>query len=211
MKTLYRISLFFLVASAFLCIGIMSKDMLDGKNRTKSREYIAEKAELLDDTSDITVVDNKTYGKITANTEYLVCEIQKKTNERIENKEPIPVKFIGLTRTELEEEIHQYNLAPTLTDQEKGFLTASLESFSEDRIIVDKVYDIPEIRNQEKYFFLVAENNLVIVLCEDHKTIYLKTDISMDILPEEVQSEILDTKYIENEAELYNFLESYSS
>ena len=43
------------------------------------------------------------------------------------------------------------------------------------------------------------------------KTLYLSTGISLDQLPDQVRQEILDKKYIKNEEELYNFLESYSS
>lgn len=44
----------------------------------------------------------------------------------------------------------------------------------------------------------------------DHQ-VYAYTDIKMVDLPEEIQIEIIDGKYIENIGDLYEFLETYSS
>ncbi len=41
--------------------------------------------------------------------------------------------------------------------------------------------------------------------------IYEYTDIILDVLPEELKEEIKKGKYLKNEAELYNFLENYTS
>ena len=45
----------------------------------------------------------------------------------------------------------------------------------------------------------------------DKKTLYLNTDILLDSLQDSLQAEIIQGKYVENEEDLYNFLESYSS
>jgi len=156
-------------------------------------------------------VASQNEDKVTASTEYRIRYIQEKSNGIIEKEEKIPVKYIGLTREELENEIQQYALAPSLEDLEKGFLNASLESFSKTCVVVNKFYHIEEKATEESYFFLVAENHFVTVYRNDEKTVYLNTNISLDTLPEELQNEILDTKYIEDKGELYNFLESYSS
>lgn len=60
-------------------------------------------------------------------------------------------------------------------------------------------------------YYLLAREGYVCVYYEDMKTIYLATDIIIDHLPDQVRQEILDKKYMKNEEELYNFLESYSS
>ncbi len=41
--------------------------------------------------------------------------------------------------------------------------------------------------------------------------VYMNTDILVESLPEKLQEEILNMKFVENEKGLYNFLESYSS
>lgn len=60
-------------------------------------------------------------------------------------------------------------------------------------------------------YYLMAREGYVCVYYEDLKTIYLVTDILIDHLPDQVRQEVLDKKYMKNEEELYNFLESYSS
>lgn len=60
-------------------------------------------------------------------------------------------------------------------------------------------------------YYLMVYAGKIWVYYEDLKTVYLSTDIAIERLPEEVRQEVLDKKYIKNEEELYNFLESYSS
>ena len=40
---------------------------------------------------------------------------------------------------------------------------------------------------------------------------YFKTDLQLEQLPQQVQKEIMQGKYIDSELALYHFLESYSS
>lgn len=69
---------------------------------------------------------------------------------------------------------------------------------------------IEELQDTGNYYLMARDGN-VCVYYEDMKTLYLATDILLDHLPDEVRQEVLDKKYIKNEEELYNFLESYSS
>ena len=45
----------------------------------------------------------------------------------------------------------------------------------------------------------------------DNKTVYEYTDIPTENLPEPIQLEIKNGKFIESKEELYGFLENYSS
>ena len=66
--------------------------------------------------------------------------------------------------------------------------------------------------NIEAYqFVLVNNDNYVTVYQLPENEIYEYTDVIMDVLPAELQEEIRQGKYLRNEEELYNFLESYSS
>ena len=60
-------------------------------------------------------------------------------------------------------------------------------------------------------FYLAVENNYVVVYESDKKTKYMSTGIPLQSLSAELAGEILRFKYVGSEAELYNFLESYSS
>lgn len=216
MKWLYRFSLFFVTAATFFSVGVISKVYLDKhkiiKNENAKSFAVVEDDIYIPDVSDsYSEVAARDEIKVNGQTNYIVRNYDKNTGTYTDISEIIPAKFIGLTRERLEEEIEEYTVSPSLVEQEKGFVSASLESFSEDKIIVQKNYEIVEEEEEPDFFFLVAEDNRVTVYKSDMKTVYLYTDIKMDSLPDDIQSEILDRKYMEDEAELYNFLESYSS
>lgn len=60
-------------------------------------------------------------------------------------------------------------------------------------------------------YILMEEDGYVAVYRGDRETLFSATDIRMTDLPEDLQQEIREGKGIETEAQLYNFLESYSS
>lgn len=145
---------------------------------------------------------------ITADTVYLIEEVNLSDGTVQEKEEEIPVKYIGLDRQELLGELEAYDRNPALSDLKMGFQNIELSSFSRDRVVICKYYR-PE--PEEKGFYLMVADHFVIVYEKDKKTIHTNTDILLESLSEELQTEIIQGKYIENEQELYNFLESYSS
>lgn len=60
-------------------------------------------------------------------------------------------------------------------------------------------------------FYLCELHGYVAVYLSDRATLYELTEIPLDSLPEEVQGEIREGKYIETTGALYGFLENYSS
>ena len=60
-------------------------------------------------------------------------------------------------------------------------------------------------------YYLKELNGYVVVYLSDKKTVYEYTDISLEYLPENLQKEIQNGKYIETSESLYGFLENYSS
>lgn len=60
-------------------------------------------------------------------------------------------------------------------------------------------------------YILLEEKGYVAVYHTDRKTLYAATDILLSNLPEELQKEIKQGRYIGSEEELYSFLENYSS
>lgn len=143
---------------------------------------------------------------VTADTSYVVLSYDMVSGELKESEETAPDKYIGLNRERLEEELGVYEESPSLTDLEKGFRTIELISFSPAKVVVRKSYE-----KEEEGFFLVNENNMVVVYDKSLSHIYMDTGIRTDELPWSVQREIMCMKYIETESELYHFLESYSS
>lgn len=59
-------------------------------------------------------------------------------------------------------------------------------------------------------FYLREENNRITVYRTENQLVYEYTNIKMEALPEQLQQEIKDTKYMKDFNELYNFLENYS-
>ena len=57
----------------------------------------------------------------------------------------------------------------------------------------------------------MAEEGYVAVYHADRKTLYASTDILLDTLPQDLQTEITEGKLITSEEQLYSFLENYSS
>lgn len=145
---------------------------------------------------------------ITANTQYILQEYDALNRQVSETETSAPDKYIGLNREMLTEEIESYNQNPSLTDLEKGFTYMELISFSGKRIVIRKSYEPVE---EAKGFFLLNENHYVVVYNKSLSDIYMNTNILVEDLPQELQEEIINMKYIEDEGELYNFLESYSS
>ncbi|MBD5542957.1 MAG: hypothetical protein HDR01_01605 [Lachnospiraceae bacterium] len=217
MKHLYRISLFlnacFLVFAAynygkslFYHESVKEEQTPIIQNITMVEE--AEEAEETVDTAKQEIPVSSQKATTTADTIYVIESYDHGTEETTEKEETIPDQYIGKTREELEDIIAAYSDAPSLSDLEKGFASMELKSFSPNRLVVTKNY-YSDLKNEN--FYLLVENEYINVYYSDLKTVYLYTDILLSDLPEDIQQDILNKKYIESEEELYNFLESYSS
>ena len=146
---------------------------------------------------------------VTANTHYVLQHYDTVNGLNSEDDEAVmPDKFIGLSRDRLVDEIEEYNRNPSLTDLEQGFTYMELVSFSPARVVVKKSYELEE---EEKGFFLLNENHYVVVYDHSLSEVYMDTEILVENLPESLQEEILNMKFVENEKELYQFLETYTS
>lgn len=144
----------------------------------------------------------------TCDTECIVVEYNLKDNTSYEYMAEIPEKYLGLSRTQLEEALKEYEISPTLEDQEKGFLSSALVSFSENEICIEKTYQ--PVEKSLGYYLMVQEGKIV-VMEPDKKTVYLTTDIYAEALSDTLKQELIMGKFIYNIEELYGFLESYSS
>jgi len=65
--------------------------------------------------------------------------------------------------------------------------------------------------SQAFQFYLYPLNGYVVVYLSDKTTVYEYTNIAVEHLPDNVQTDIEDGKGISTEEELYGFLENYSS
>lgn len=207
MKFVKSISLFFIYPMSMFCLGFAanmaaSEFFYPGKKQEKN--IIKEEQEI----SEESVIETGFNGSnvVTADTSYVVLSYDMVSGSLQESKEKAPDKYIGLNRERLEQELKEYGKSPSLTDLEKGFQNIELMSFSTEKVVVRKNY-----KKEEEGFFLVNENNTIVVYDKSLSHVYMDTGIKTDELPWNVQNEILCMKYIETESELYHFLESYSS
>lgn len=148
---------------------------------------------------------------VTADTIYLIEEVDLTDGTVSEKEENIPVKYIGLNRESLIEELKVYDSNPPLTELERGFETIELTAFSKDRVVICKYYKSEEEQGQGAGFYLMVADHFIVVYREDKTTLYMNTDILLGSLSDALQAEIIQGKYLETEEEVYNFLESYSS
>lgn len=207
MKFVKRISLFFIYPLSMFAIGFASNMMMMDyfyPNNLKRENAKAQEMPVKEQMP-VSVMDTPV---VTANTRYVIQEYNALNGQLTQNEETAPDKFIGLDRKKLAQEIENYNKKPSLTDQEKGFTFMELVSFSNDKVVVKKSYEKQEAANG---FFLLNENHYVVVYDHELSGIYMNTNILVEELPEKLQNEIIHMKYIQDEGELFNFLESYSS
>lgn len=211
MKFVKRISLFFIYPLSMFSLGFASNMAImeyfypGGKEENVQAQQ--ERAWIVEDQPKIEVSVSEE-PVVTANTQYILQEYNA-LNAQMEEKEiNAPDKYIGLDREKLVEEIESYNQNPSLTDLEKGFTYMELVSFSGKKIVVRKSYEPEE---ETKGFFLLNENHYVVVYNQKLTEVYMDTDILVEDLPQKLQEEIINMKFVEDEGELYNFLESYSS
>lgn len=147
------------------------------------------------------------YAVVTADTLYLVEQVDLDKGTVTESEETIPVMYIGLNREELLEALSAYEENPPLTELEHGFETIELTAFSKDRVAVCKYYK----EKVPQGFYLMVADHFIVVYEEDRSTLYMNTDILLERLPDSLQTEIMEGKFVASEEELYLFLESYSS
>ena len=202
MKIIRRISLFCVTAG--IMFGAGSYATLKAEQFFYPNKYEQQK----ENTGQVIETAVEKAPVITADTLYLIEEIDLANGTVAEKEEPVPVKYIGLDRIGLIEELKSYDQNPALSDLKLGFQTIELSSFSKDRVVICKYYRLEE---EDNGFYLMVADHFVVVYESYKETIHMNTDILLTSLNESLQKEIIRGKYIEDERALYNFLESYSS
>ncbi len=146
--------------------------------------------------------------KLNADTAYVLEETDLIRDSVVETTWKLPAKYIGMDREEFLDAMDSYEASPPLSELERGFVGLEVLSFSKDRVVVQMNYEYVQPSSS---FFLVVEDNYVVVYLEDRETVYMYTDILLTDLPDGVQQDVINWLYMPDEESLYNFLESYSS
>ena len=203
MKFLKSISLFCFIV-LLIAAGYFLFMPADNKNNFISIEEMS-KEPVVDNTE----VDLSVSTKQNVTTCDTVFEVESYVgNSYMHSVESIPFSFTGLNRDELLKEIERYELSPSFADKQNGFESIELLSFHPDKITVKKTYK----EEQEKIiYYIKAVNHELIVYRSDLNEAYMPTDLTLEMLPENVQQEIIETKCFNDIRDVYDFLLSYSS
>lgn len=217
MKLIRRISLFLVLSGVMLGVGgytALKAEQFFYPNRYQVKEtrnyekqQVQQNSANDDQQPQVIEAAAEDIPVVTADTAYLVEKVDLVSGTVNETEESIPLKYIGLNREELIQELEAYDNNPPLTELEQGFETIELTAFSKDRVAICKYYKLEE----DKGYYLMVADHFIVVYREDKQTLYMNTDILLESLSDALQTEIMKGKYVETEEELYNFLESYSS
>ena len=232
MRIVKRISLFFIYPLFMLAVGfyagVQSTHFFYPEQNYENRSLsvpddgqdIAEplEQENLDVPTDYGIageVEDEEAKEVLANSETLCVDtdyILKETNvldhTEMEIVKRLPEKYVGMNREQFLTVMDIYEAFPPLSEQQRGFVGLEVLSFSRERVVVRMNYQYIQPSTS---FYLAAYDNKVWVYLEDKQTVYIETDIRVDQLPEELQQQIIQMMWVENQKELYNFLENYSS
>ena len=218
MKFIGRVSLFCIIGVLGFVLGIYANHLFqkwfypNKSNEPKMQPYtmVADEEKASHTEEDSYLVVNHPEAVISCDTAFMIEEYDKNTENIVMREEEVPEKYMGMNRDSFVEAMLSYEMSPPLEEQKKGLVSVEVLSFSEKRVLIRKNYELEEIIS-EKIFYLVAEDHYITVYLEDMENIYLYTDINLEELPASLQEEIIHKKLISGEANLYHFLESYSS
>lgn len=213
MRLWKKIGLFFVYPAALIAVGFMAhwkiQDYFYQGNSEQEEMYVQIESSSVPETIQETQEAAQLSQTIlTCDTIYVVKSHDLKDNSNSLEEEPLPEKYIGMNREQFLAEMELYAKSPSLSDQNKGFVSLNVERFSDKEVVVQKIY---ESKEKPTEFYLAVVNNYVVVYEKDKKTVYMATGIPLKSLSDDLAREIMQFKYIANEEELYNFLESYSS
>lgn len=234
MKYLYRISLTFMILtilSASLLSGFYFYQRYhtgrSGTTKEKAEETVVTKDQIDCDTEYIILEQNLDSGKSESLVEEIPSKYIGKTKEQLvsilaqEERSPslrdrqkgiVSIRLSAFSNERVVV-VKTYEIKEKEPDKEEpGRETEEWEEEDEAAETMERDMETTDAEgNREGAYYLMANGGMVYVYQRDMETLYLATDITIDQLPDDVRQEILDKKYMKNEEELYNFLESYSS
>ncbi len=210
MRLWKKISIYFIYPACMLALGLfagLSVQEFFYPNRQYIRQEESEESRETEENKTLQAAGGQEQV-ITADTRYVVERFDLTDSSRTEEEEPLPEQYIGMNREQFVEACEVYEASPSLEDQNRGFLSMYVERFSAEEVVIRKNY---ESSTKPEEFYLAVENNYVVVYEADKKTRFMSTGIPVQSLSDELAEELLNFKYVGSEAELYDFLESYSS
>lgn len=217
MSKVYRISLICVMVLAMfvLCILLYQYEERDvpyveyssGQDLSgKKLGNVLQQGDVMPESQENIAVAANTSDVTTADTELVIVENYPGGLSR-QSETAIPEELVGKSRSDLDELLESYCLKPESLDIEKGLFRIELTAFSAGSVTIEKSYH----NEAMDYYYLAFADDCVTVYREDKRTVLLTTDIHRDQLTAALTEEILNFKLIVGNAELFDFLETYTS
>lgn len=124
-----------------------------------------------------------------------------------ENEYKVPLEFVGMTREDVIEYITNYT--NTLNKEEKELIKYELLSFANNKIVIRKSFKTQE--DATYVYWIIETAGEVCVYKADKETIYIRTGIKIEDIPETERIFIKDGIFITGVQQLFNYLESCTS
>ncbi len=164
--------------------------------KTESGEYI-----------NIAVANQASTFPVTKETqfeiEHFYVEEQRTLTEHVGN---IPI-LIGCDKAGVETYLNEYISNVSAEEKAQGLSSYQLVSYQGNTICLRKTYELPK----HEGYYAKSFNGTIVILQGDEKTVYEYTQIPINVLPDNIQEDIQEGYYLEDDNALYNFLETYSS
>jgi hypothetical protein len=199
MRKGYKIGLFFvLLLTAAIIVILWMRLTVVRQNMTKAKEEVENP-----------VVETG-YSQIKTNCDTICIyeDIDQKDGSMTITEDKLPAKYIGLKREEFEVLLADDSKVYTLDDHEKGFKSQHLELFSSEQVKILRIYDsTPKFTG----YYIMEVDGEIVVYEGDKETLYFRTGLNPDSLPENIRRQVKSGKFMDTELQVYHFIESYSS
>ncbi|MBQ9768262.1 MAG: hypothetical protein IJW37_09200 [Lachnospiraceae bacterium] len=119
-----------------------------------------------------------------------------------------PGFLVGMTKEELTAYLANYMDNLSIAEYEAGLLAYEIVSFSENKVILRKTYDVTKV--PYKYYVNISDG-MVTVYYSDLESVFEYTHIPAVDLSEENRTALIEGIYVKDREELYSLLEGFSS
>ncbi len=172
-----------------------------------TQEMDAKMAELEEQAEESVAVDS-TSNELGENTIYQIQNYDSVTDTTTTDYESLPEEMLGYTREDVEIFCQDYMNKMPSEEFLNGLQSMEVISFSSDRLILRKLYDISKVKFR---YYIIAADGEVVVYYGDMKTVYEQTGISTKELSKEDKKALKKGIEVRDEQELFGILENFSS
>lgn len=154
------------------------------------------------------LTDSSGHDKLGVQTIYQIENYNSLKDTTAIEYETLPEELIGFTREEADEYCRNYIKNMPAEEFLKGLQSMGVTGFSNERLIVKKIYDSSKVKFK---YYLIAVDGEVVAYYGDKKTVYEYTGIETQLLPAKERRALKNGIEVSDEEELYSILENYSS